>query len=245
MPETPASPRASRLATPSWLDGRLVLGVLLVLVSVVVGARVLASADRSQLVWAAKDDLTIGSELSADNLVPTRVRLFDASTRYLDASVPAPVGYVLARGVGKGELLPDDALRKPQVDVDFRSVTVPVEPGHFPPNLRSDQKVDVWVTPGRQAGAAAPSPQPSPSGDSEGVPLQGAQLVLQQLTVAIGPSTDAGLGSSSSCAVVLQVRPRDVAALVSAMSLGTLDLVRVPRAVEAGNPLVPAAPGAG
>lgn len=243
MPDSPASPRASRLATPSWLDGRLVLGVLLVLVAVVVGARVLSTADRSQLVWAASGNLTIGSELSGDDLVATRVRLFDASTRYLDASVPAPVGYVLARQVGKGELLPDDALRKPQVDVDYRSVTVPIDPGHFPPDLRAAQKVDVWVTPGRQAGGAAPSARPSPSPGA--VPLKGAQLVLQQLTVAIGPSTDAGLGSSSARAVVLQVRPRDVGALVSALSLGSLDLVRVPRAVEAGNPLVPAAPGSG
>src|SRR5687768_14738118 len=38
----PPSPTARRLALPRWLDTRLVLGVLLVLVSVLVGARVLS-----------------------------------------------------------------------------------------------------------------------------------------------------------------------------------------------------------
>ncbi len=47
MSDAPGSPKAGRLATPGWVDGRLVLGVLLVLVSVVVGARVLSAADRS------------------------------------------------------------------------------------------------------------------------------------------------------------------------------------------------------
>ncbi len=242
MSDQPASPSAARLATPRWLDTRLVLGVLLVLVSVVVGARLLSSSDRTQLVWAATRDLAIGSELADGDLVASRVQLYDVGTRYLDATRPAPVGYVLGRAVGAGELMPDEALRNPEIDVDFRSVTVSVEPGHFPPDLAAAQKVDVWVTPGARdaagatapaAGAAEPSPAPA------GVPLVGAQLVLQQLTVVLGPR-ESGLGGGTAEPVVLQVRPRDVVALVSAMSLGTLDLVRVPRAVEAGSPLVPA-----
>ncbi len=90
MPDTPASPRASRLPAPGWLDGRLVLGVLLVLVSVVVGARVLSTADRSTLVWAAATDLTAGSQLAADDLAPVRVRLFESSARYLAADGHRP-----------------------------------------------------------------------------------------------------------------------------------------------------------
>src|SRR4051794_35749108 len=41
-----ASPAATRLSLPRWLDARIALGVLLVLLSVVAGARVFASADR-------------------------------------------------------------------------------------------------------------------------------------------------------------------------------------------------------
>ena len=129
MSDAPGSPRAGRLATPSWLDTRLVLGVLLVLVSVVVGARVLSAADRSQLVWAADSDLAAGSTLSADDLRPVQVRLFTARDSYLPATAAPPVGYVLERAVAKDELLPRQSLVRPGDDVDLRLVTVPVLPG--------------------------------------------------------------------------------------------------------------------
>ena len=90
---------------PRWLDTRLVLGVLLVLVSVLIGARVLAGADKSQLVWATNRALAPGSVLAQVDLVPVRVRLFDAASLYLDASEPAPAGYIVSRGLGAGELL--------------------------------------------------------------------------------------------------------------------------------------------
>ena len=110
MSEPPASPGASRLATPSWLDTRLVLGVLLVLVSVVVGARVLSAADRSTLVWAASKDLSAGSQLSAGDLEPVRVRLFDGlESRYVPAD-QSPAGLLLERGLEGGELLPRQGL---------------------------------------------------------------------------------------------------------------------------------------
>lgn len=243
MPASPASPAARRLATPRWLDTRLVLGVLLVLVSVLVGARLLAGADRSQLVWATSRALAPGSVLTQQDLVPVRVRLFDSAALYLDAAQPAPVGYVAARGLGPGELLPDDALRRPEVDVDFRLVTVLVEVGHVPPDLRDGQQVDVWVTP-----AAAPGAAPSPAPGAAGLALQGAQVVLSGVTVSAGPP-EAGFSTGGSAVpVVLQVRPTDVAPLLSATSLGRIDLVRVPRQAEAVAPVttLPAAPaGAG
>ncbi|MEO6204316.1 MAG: SAF domain-containing protein, partial [Mycobacteriales bacterium] len=81
--DPPASPRASRLAAPGWLDTRLVLGVLLVLASVVVGARVLSSADRSQTVWVLTRDLAPGAELTSDDLTVARVRLFTDGAEYI------------------------------------------------------------------------------------------------------------------------------------------------------------------
>ena len=237
MTDSPASPGARRLATPRWLDTRLVLGVLLVLVSVLVGARVLAGADRSQLVWATSRALAPGSVLTEGDLVAVRVRLFDSAERYLDAREPPPVGYVASRGLGTGELLPDDALRRPEVDVDFRLVTVLVEVGHVPPDLVDGQQVDVWVTP-----AGGPG---SPTTRSAAAPaLPGARVVLPGLTVASAPPED-GVGNGGAAApVVLQVRPRDVARLLSATSLGRIDLVRVPRAAEAAAPVAAVTPPA-
>ena len=272
MPDSPVSPAARRLATPRWLDTRLVLGVLLVLLSVLVGARVLAGADRSQLVWATSRALAPGSVLAAGDLVAVRVRLFDTAGLYLDAEQPAPVGYVAARGLGAGELLPDDALRRPELDVDYRLVTVLVELGHVPPDLGDGQQVDVWLTPDREPGTAAPAATPpatppaapaapppaeppspasaAPADRASAAPpvagvlqLSGSEVVLRGVTVAAGPPEDGSLSGGSAVAVVLQVRPGDVARLLSATSLGRLDLVRVPRAAESGAPLEPVGPG--
>src|SRR3954468_16062952 len=72
-------PTPRRVRPPRWLDLRLVLGVLLVLGSVLLGARVVSAADATVPVWAATGDLAPGTELTADDLVPVDVRLDDAA----------------------------------------------------------------------------------------------------------------------------------------------------------------------
>lgn len=214
----PGSPRAGRLATPGWFDGRVLIGVLLVLVSVVVGARVLAGADRSTEVWTTTRALASGTQLGEDDLERARVRLFGGTAGYLGGD--KPVGYVLRRSLGAGELVPESALATPGRDVDYRSVTVPVPAGHLAPDLASGQQVDVWVTPDDDApGDRAP------------------RLVLQAVTVL----QRAGEGSAEGDeAVVLQVPLRSVVAVLAAVDLGVVDLVRVPAASEADVELTPA-----
>jgi hypothetical protein len=222
--ETPASPRANRLATPRWLDTRLVLGVLLVLVSVVVGARVLSSADRSQTVWAAARDLAPGTQLAEGDVVRKRVRLFgDDRRRYISGSGASPVDWVLRRGVGAGELLPFFALTKPGEDVAYRYVTVPIGRGHLPPGLASGMQVDVYVSPERAAGAAAAP-----------VASTAPRLVVRNVTVLQRPKLSGFTGGGSTDeSIVLRVRPTEVPLLLAAMSEGRIDLVGVPRAEEA------------
>jgi hypothetical protein len=244
LTDPPGSPRAARLAAPSWLDTRLVLGVLLVLVSVVVGARVLAAADRSQLVWTTSRALAPGTPLTTEDVVATPVRLFGNAERYLSAEQPPPVGYVLSRGLGADELLPRDALAAPGRDVDVREVTVNVRAGSAPPDLRRGEQIDVYVTPERPPGAAADAAvdaatgnggQPAPAATS--APATGARLVLSGVTVLQVPGEQGFGAGSEQRAVVLQVRPQDVATVLSATELGRLDLVRVP----AGLPTIPTA----
>jgi hypothetical protein len=220
------SPRASRLATPGWLDARLVLGVLLVLVSVVVGARVLSAADRSQLVWSTARDLAPGTELTADDVVATRVRLFGNAERYLSAEQPPPVGYLLERALGAEELLPREALSAPGGTPDFRAVTLNVRAGNAPPDLRGGEQVDVYLTPQRpETAAAAPDPAAVPD---RPVAAGGSRLVLASVTVLQVPAADGFGAGSEQRAVVLRVPPDDVAAVLSATELGRIDLVRVP-----------------
>jgi hypothetical protein len=217
--EPPPSPKANRLAAPGWLDGRLVLGVLLVLVAVVIGARVLSSADRSQTVWAASRDLAPGTQLTAEDLHRSRVRLFgDDTRRYVSGG--APVGYVLRRGVGADELLPFQALVRPTDDIAFREVTVPVARGHLPPGLARGMQVDVYVSPQGRAGAAPAAATPP-------------RLVVRNVTVVARPKASGfagGTGTEES--ILLRLRPTEVPVLLAAMSEGRIDLVGVPRLQE-------------
>jgi hypothetical protein len=220
--DTPASPKANRLATPGWLDTRLVLGVLLVLTSVVVGARVLSSADRSQTVWATTHDLAPGTQLTDGDLTRMRVRLFGHSENYVRGTGPAPTGYFLRRGVGAGELLPFNALTPPGIDLSFRFLTVPVARGHLPPDLASGAQVDVYVTPQSKAGATAATTAPP-------------RVVLRNVTVLQRRQRGGLSASNDDEPVVLRVRPGDVTLLLAAMSEGRIDLVGVPRKQETEN----------
>jgi Flp pilus assembly protein CpaB len=195
-----------------------VLGVLLVLVSVVVGARLLAAADRTQLVWSAARDLAPGTALQADDLVAQEVRLFSSGSQYLAAPDQFFVGYVLDRPVLSGELVPRQALVEPGPGADLRYVSVPVQPGRYPSGLERGQRVDVWATADRDAAAVA-----------EGAAPEGSQLLLAAVPVAAPPDAGGALAAGTTeQAVVLLVDPDDVEALVSAMSAGRIDLVRVP-----------------
>lgn len=202
------SPAPARLGAASWLDKRLILGVLLVIGSVLVGARAMAGADQSQLVWSATHDLAAGSVLADDDLRLSRARLFGTSDRYLAGS--KPVGYVVLRAVSGHELVPAASLSTPGNQVPRREVAVPVLSGHLPPDLARGEQVDLYVTP--EDKALKP------------------YLVLAALTVA-AVTHDGGLGATGQDQpVVLSVSPGQVLAVVQALSAGRIDLVRVPAA---------------
>ncbi|MGH3098756.1 MAG: SAF domain-containing protein [Streptosporangiales bacterium] len=207
---------ATRVRGPRWRDPRLLVGVLLVLVSVVVGARLFASGDDTTRVWVAARDLDVGRVLAADDLERANVRLLDTAARYVSGS-SQPVGYVLTRAVGAGELLPKAALVAPGKAAERRMVTVPVHRGHLPPNLRGGERVDVFGT-------------PSPKGTHAAEP----RLVVSGAVVSNVDQRGSGLGAGGSeVGVVLAVVPEAVPELIGAIHAGDVDLVRVPLGAEA------------
>ncbi len=225
MSDVPGSPPARRLAAPSWLDGRLVLGVLLVLISVLVGAKVLAGADTAEQVWVATRDLSPGTVLAEDDLRSGRVRLFAAGGGYVAGD--KPVGYVVVREVGADELLPRLSVAVAGATTATREVTVPVPVGHLPPDLDHGDRVDLYVTP-----SDARARRTTAKGTDPFAP----RLVLTAVTVARVVRAG-GLGASGQDqSVVLTVAPADVATVVQALADGTLDLVRVPHR----SPVAPA-----
>jgi hypothetical protein len=137
-----------RVQPPRWLDLRLVLGLLLVLGSVLLGARVLSAADATVPVWAASADLAAGTVLHPGDVVAVEVRLAKASDAYLATSVPLD-GRLLSHAVHRGELLPRSALDQPRRSVQ---VALPVQAGYVPPTLARGQLVDVYALPGSSGG---------------------------------------------------------------------------------------------
>src|SRR3954469_18279408 len=184
-------PVPRRVRPPRWLDLRLVLGVLLVLGSVLLGARVIASADATAPVWAVTGALAAGTELSADDLRPVQVRLGDAADAYLSAST-RPEGRTLSRPVRSGELLPRAALEEAS---ELVQLALPVQSGYVPPGLERGQVVDVYAVADPAAGATgvadgsvSPVVQKAPvqaiSGRSEGVLSTPTTAI--QVVVAVG-----------------------------------------------------------
>jgi hypothetical protein len=56
-----------------WKDGRLLLGVLLVAITALGGAKLLSAADDTTAIWAAERDLPAGTKLTSQDLTTVRV----------------------------------------------------------------------------------------------------------------------------------------------------------------------------
>ena len=194
------------MPTPRWTDTRLLLGVVLVLASVVVGTRVVATAEQTRPVWAAARDLPAGVTVRADDVVPAQVRLDGSAARYLDAGAPV-VGRSLQRAVAAGELLPASAVGDDGRLQPAHLLSVPVQSGHLPPGLDRGDVVDVYVT--------------ADEASSSRRVLSDAQVL---------DVTDAGGGlrdPSADVTVVLDVPDGAVPDLVAAVRSGDVDLVGV------------------
>jgi hypothetical protein len=187
-----------------------VLGVLLVLGSVLLGARVVSAADATVPVWAAADDLAPGTELTADDLVAVDVRLDATADAYLSTGT-RPEGRVLARAVRAGELVPRSVLEE---SADQVQLALPVQAGYVPPGLDRGQLVDVYAVADPAAGAT-------------GVADGSVTLVVRRAPVqAISGRSDGVLSTPTTAVQVVVAVPADRAADVLT-SIGGRPLVVV------------------
>lgn len=224
VPGSPAaSPPARRIRHTSWLDLRAILGIVLVLASVVLGARVVSAADASVSVWAVSRDLTGGTTLASDDLHPVRVRLRSDADRYLRASAPL-AGRTLTRPVGAGELLPRAAVTNSPAG---RLISLPVPLLHAPDSLRHGQLIDVYATTKSTTGGATSSTQRVLAG----VPVQAVRLPRSGLS-----------STGAEYAVLVRVPPELVTRLVAAIRTAEIDVVVVTGEGARAGP--EAAPGA-
>ncbi len=205
--DVPVARQAPRLA---WINGRLVLGVLLLSVAFVAGQRLLAESARTTGVWAAARDLARGSRLEAGDLELAHVRLPpDVLGSYLSAS-RKPEGATLGRAVRAGELIPAQSIAADGSLPSARSMTIPVTPEHAVGGaLRPGDRVDVFATFGEGAESARTRL------------LVGDVEILEVLT-------GGGLvgGEESLIGVTVSVTPQQAARLAFAVRSGEIDLAR-------------------
>ena len=220
VPTASDVPAALRGQRPAWRDPRLWVGIVLVAASVVVGARVLATADDTVQVWAAARDLGAGQRVDADDLVAQRVRFADTDSLagYFTVDAQLPADLELTRSVAEGELLPRGAAGAPD-ETGLVEVPVAVEPELVPPSVAPGDVVDVYVV--------APLSADTRSGQDQQAPPDGPALT--GATVVEAPDLASSFGTSGKRQLVLAVPEADAPtffALLARYDAPSLTVVR-------------------
>lgn len=197
------SPPATRAPRAGWRDPRLWIGVLVVAVSVVAGARLVGAADDTTRVWALDRDLAAGETVQPEDLTATRVRFAEGDTGagYFSVDDQLPADLTLARGVSAGELLPRAAIGAAD-RTDTLEVPVAVEGDQVPPSVGPGSVVDVWLL---GAGTGSRRAASGPSGARDGPALSAVRVVS-------APPPDQGFTASGKRQLVLAVGEQDARA---------------------------------
>lgn len=206
-PAPPPSPAPRRWTRPRWINVRVVVGLLLVVGSVLAGARFLAADRETTQIWSVGVDLAAGAVLGETDLEVRDVRLGDSAAAYLLADGLSPVGQELNRPVRAGELLPAAAVGIP---TEGRVVVLPVQPDRLPAGVVHGSTVDIYLQSGR------------------GTAEVGTTELLREVTVQ---TVDAGAGGLGSVAGTVQVSvsltPDQARELVPRLAEGDVLLVLV------------------
>jgi len=192
------------MGRPRWLDVRVLGGVLLLVASIVIGAKVVGASARTSPVWVAAHDLAAGTVLAPDDLVRADVNLGDRGALYLDAA-SSLAGRLLHRALRSGELIPVSAVGPVG---DARIVSVSVAPEHVPPGVQHGSVIDLYLTSG-SAGL----------GDSN----VSTRLLQSGVTVqSVAEPASGGLSGATSneYRIALLLSPAQADALVQALPTG-------------------------
>lgn len=212
------SPAGRRVQRPRWRDRKLLTGVLLILASIVLGARLLGTAAHTSGWLSVTRSLPAGHVLVAGDLHTVQAHLPASSGgRYFASDPAALIGKTLSAAVAAGELLPADALAATS-KADSRIVPVLVRSGRLP-ELAQGNRVDVYVL-SKAAGTGGAT-----NGREIRV-LTGVEFVAEDVL------------NSGDTSVQLRVAPQDALIAVAASQSGRVDVVRVDRdsAAQAGDP---------
>jgi hypothetical protein len=189
----PVSPTPRRVHAPSWLDLRLVVGVMLVLASIGGGALVVSASSRTERVWAVRHDIQPGIVLTGADVVAVSVRVPSGRELYY-TSATSVTGQSVTRPLAAGELLPRSAVGAVP---STTTVTIPLG-ADLAPEIKAGQRITVWVST-----VACPSAVVLPD-----TPVQDVQ-----------DARGSGFGSSGGQDVVVRLSRGDAQRVVEALAL--------------------------
>jgi hypothetical protein len=195
------------------------VGLLLVFGSVLLGSRVLASADDTVPVLAAGSPLVAGQRVDEDSLTTVRIRFATEADAdlYLAADADLPDDAMLLRAVPAGELLPRSAVSGGGA-AELVELPLAVDPARVPTGVRTGSVVDVWVAP------------LAVTGDPDGPVRVKAEKLLEEVPVLAAPGiASTGAGGLRQVVVGVPAGETDVASVVASLGDGTgVVLVRHP-----------------
>jgi len=144
------TPRRKRF----WFDPRFAIGLALIAVSIAGVIGIVAAADSSVMVLAARTALSPGERVDASDLVPTSVRLDGGTGLYLGLSDLPDGGLIVTRPVAAGELLPASSVGL-VAGTRLSSVVVTVG-AQLSASVEPGSTVDLWASRENESGEFAP-----------------------------------------------------------------------------------------
>ncbi|QIV85963.1 hypothetical protein D3791_01790 [Glutamicibacter mishrai] len=194
------SVKAARIRRPGWKDPRLALGAVLVVASVAGTMYLVGEMHETTTVYVARSNITLGEQLTAENMKTQEVQLGETAGRYLNPDLDIDD---LARAntfISAGELIPvtsvthsDLGSRRP-INIELPAdLTSSIGPGSF---------VDVWIAK-RESG-----------GNTYGVPEKLSSMV----EVAARVESGGGLVDRQGTNLELLVEPNQLEPLLQALA---------------------------
>lgn len=192
--------KAARVRRPGWKDPRLALGAILVLASVAGTMYLIGAMHETTTVYVARSNITLGEQLTEENLKTQEVQLGDTVGKYLHPASGLDKNSRVNTFVSAGELIPVTSVtqselgsRRP-INVDLPAdLTSSIAPGSF---------VDVWIA------------KKESGGNSYGVPEKLSSMV----EVAARVESGGGLVDRQGTNLELLVEPNQLEPLLQALA---------------------------
>lgn len=139
-----ATASVMRLRRPRWKDPRLIVGIVLVVASVLMGALLVSRLSETTAVLVARSPIVPGDEFDAADLVTVELRLGDQTDLYVGTVDAVPEGAVATRTIQAGELVPMSAIGQGE-EVPLRPVVIPVD-ATVAESVTPGATVELWHT---------------------------------------------------------------------------------------------------